>query len=596
MKKLISIILSAVMIAGVFTSLPAVAAEKKKTVRVSLKKVSVTLKISSKNSKTIYGTTAVKLSKVKGVTLKKVTYKTSNRKVATVTKGGTVKAVKKGSAAISVSVRFQYKKKSFSKVLKFKVTVKDTRKTAPVTEPTTVPVPTHSTTIPAPIPTAVPTEATEPPTETATDAPVVPSTEPPTATQPVTGTDVAAEKIPLNTVPELKSNSSEVNGKAFRDKLSAFSNKLYEMTSESEQGNYTMSPISIYMALSMLHAIGDDNVKSDIESFIGMNSDNLAETGKLFRSLTKNYKSYGFYAPEDNQEANECSVSLSNSVWVDSNEKANEDTLKKLADELYCGAFSTPFADNNAGANKSIREYIKEQTNGLIDKDFGLEPGTLFALINTLYFKDFWSFDYNELGTEKRAFTLPEKKYDTEFLIGAYLPGKIQETDTSRYFYTTTAHGYKLKLILPKDGCTLKDAMKKENLNAVNTDAEFGDTDADGTEHFTRCIFPSFKVNSDTPLLDIIEKSNALPSIFTPHTSTLLDKLLVVSDIKHSAVIDVTKKGIEGAAVTIISEKAGAAPVEKPPVYHNFILDKSFGFIITDKNDVVLFEGQVTNP
>jgi serine protease inhibitor len=58
-------------------------------------------------------------------------------------------------------------------------------------------------------------------------------------------------------------------------------------------------------------------------------------------------------------------------------------------------------------------------------------------------------------------------------------------------------------------------------------------------------------------------------------------------------VLDVNKKGIEGAAVTIAIACASSIHVNKK-VYHDFTLDKNFGYILTDSNDVVLFEGQVT--
>ena len=57
--------------------------------------------------------------------------------------------------------------------------------------------------------------------------------------------------------------------------------------------------------------------------------------------------------------------------------------------------------------------------------------------------------------------------------------------------------------------------------------------------------------------------------------------------------LDVNKKGIEGAAVTIIMIEKASALMEKK-VYHDFTLNKNFGYILTDPNDVVLFTGQIT--
>lgn len=70
----------------------------------------------------------------------------------------------------------------------------------------------------------------------------------------------------------------------------------------------------------------------------------------------------------------------------------------------------------------------------------------------------------------------------------------------------------------------------------------------------------------------------------------------MISKIKHKTVIDVNTKGVEGAAVTIIVGNDETAPDMSSYVYHTLTMDRNFGFIITDPNDVVMFEGQVKDP
>ncbi len=544
MKKLLCIALSAIITVSAFAAVPAgsfAASSAKKA--VSLKKKSATLKIKTENGKKTYGSTTIKLKKAKGVSVKKVTYKSSSKKVATVSKKGKVTAKKEGKAKITVKVKYKYKKKAKTKSLTFKVTVKDVIK--------------HYVGPYPPIPDEEPTEPFSDPAAT-----------------------------PLNTLPEVESKTGCFTDAAFLKKLSDFSNKLYVMTAENVDGNYSMSPISVYMALSMLYSVGDEGVKDDIESLVGMNSEEFAKTGELFVSLLNKYSYMGKTVR---------TLNLTNSVWLDDGEKVNSEALASLAKDFYCSAFQTPFKNNNAAANNALRKFIKHQTNGLIDQNFELDPTTLFALVNTLYFKDVWDLDREELSTEKKNFKTPEGDKKCEFLIGKYIPGQVAENDVASYFYTTTSGKYKVKFILPKDGHTLDEAMTAENLNAVNNQTDFKDTEG-LTEHKTRCIFPSFKIESETPLKDILAKNGALPHAFTSYFSPLSDKELCVSEIKHKVVLDVSKTGVEGAAVTIIASKANSIAPTKQIVYHDFLIDKGFGFIVTDPSDVVLFEGKVTNP
>ena len=378
---------------------------------------------------------------------------------------------------------------------------------------------------------------------------------------------------------------------SFRGKLSAFSNKLYTISAENQKGNYVMSPASIYMAMAMLYYVGDDDVKKEIEELAEMNSDDFSQTGELYDSLTKEYTTQDWETGEKKVTGK---VSISNSIWLNDSEKFNLDMVKKLAETLYCESKTAPFSTDNQAANNQLREFIKEKTNGLIDRDFELSADTLASLVNTLYFKDNWE---DSLNTKKMDFTGSDgKTAKREFLIGEYIKGQVQENDVCEYFYARTDHGYKMKLILPKDGYTLKDAMTADNLNEINTQTEFGDVDANGREHRTRCLFPKFKIDADTPLKEILSKNKYLSKTFEAFDSELTDKPLLVSDIKHTAVLDVNKDGIEGAAVTIMIMEAASIASPEQIVYHDFVLNKGFGFILTDPEDVVLFEGQITDP
>jgi len=103
---------------------------------VKLKKKSAILTIKKTEKKTTYGKSKINVQNLDGVKIKKIKYTSKNKKIATVSSGGTVKAKKKGNTKITVSVRFKKGKKTRTKKLTYrvKVVMKDTRKKVEVTE------------------------------------------------------------------------------------------------------------------------------------------------------------------------------------------------------------------------------------------------------------------------------------------------------------------------------------------------------------------------------------------------------------------------------------------------------------------------------
>lgn len=394
-----------------------------------------------------------------------------------------------------------------------------------------------------------------------------------------------SKSIPLNEVSYENDFYEVFNDEEFLKKLSNLSNYIYELMSEGRRDNYAVSPLSIYMALAILHNIGDTNVKTDIENLLLMSDEDIEKSGKLFSSLIIDFSQGDTIITK---------LDLTNSIWFDSKLEPNKIALKELAENYYCHAYKTPFFDNNSQANDDIKNFIKEKTNGLIDTNFELPINTVFAIINTLYFKDIWNNINQNLLREKRPFYINENAVEKEFLLGNYERGEVAETESSYYFYISTQAGYKLKLIIPKDGYSLSGVMNKENLNKINAKSEFYNEN-DESDHYTRCIFPKFKISSDTNLKEIFEKNGILKSAFSSYKSNLLETNLQVSDIKHKVVFDVNEKGIEGAAVTIMMNKAMSIMPEKTKEYHDFVIDKNFGFMLTTDSDIILFEGQVVN-
>ncbi|MCM1195406.1 MAG: hypothetical protein NC099_01240 [Corallococcus sp.] len=384
--------------------------------------------------------------------------------------------------------------------------------------------------------------------------------------------------------------------KAFKNSVEAFASDFaaYSYADYDKQDNFAVSPISVYMALALASQCANGDTRAQLLDALGVTFEQLqTHFSTLYRSLAV--------------EQTTGLVKLSNSVWVNDGTGVKQDCIRSLSDDFYAYSYSADFKNNNAEANKAVRAFVKEQTNGLIDKDFELSDRTLFALINSLYLKTIWNDSGRDLPFADGMYDFTAKDgsvKNVQLLQGDYIRGRAVEFDTYSTFYTATYDGYKIKFILPKDGNTIEQVFTSQNINAVNSVSDYSYLDeAENTGYYTRVLFPEYKCAYDGDIKDVLCDKFGIdlffkdPGKYSPACdfSALSDEECYCAKIRHVTDLNVNRKGIEGAAVTVIGIDAATAMPPAKIVRQDFVVNKAFGFIITDSQDVMLFSGLVNN-
>ncbi len=388
---------------------------------------------------------------------------------------------------------------------------------------------------------------------------------------------------------------SEINAREFsefRSSTELFSVAVSEeaFSRAEKTGNFVLSPVSIYTALATASACAAGNTKQELLSVLHTTSADLEANFSVY------YRMFGAMR----EDAQTGYAQLANSIWVDDAYATHvrDQSLKKLAENYYCDAFSADFLLNNAGANQAIRDFVKDKTKGLIDQNFDLGDQTVFALVNTLYLKDVWLPDGGELALDPAATHFRNadgKTVMAPFMQTPYHAGVAAQGDGFTYFRAATQHGYTLKVLLPDDGKTVEEIFTAENLARVNGTKDYGGYDVETETRFqTRLILPVFEADSDLDLIKTL-KALGVHELFDParcDNSTLLEGLQAYcNEVRHIAKLKVDRKGVEGAAVTVMGEAGAAPPVDV--VYADFVVDRPFGFLLTDAYGNVLFSGVV---
>lgn len=386
---------------------------------------------------------------------------------------------------------------------------------------------------------------------------------------------------------------------AFKDKVGEFSAK-FAAAANPNKGNFAVSPVSVYMALALAAECAVGNTRTELLNALGVDYDALLEyIPLLYSSLNVDYKETTYdYVQNQRTEKLTGKIQLTNSVWINDGVEVKSNCLDELANQFYCYSHSADFANDNAAANQAIRDFVKEKTNGLIDQNFELSPETVFALMNTLYIKDIWdSYDDDlSMTIEQYDFVGQNSTKRTKLLQGYYTYGKTYRTEDYSAFYTRTYNDMSLYFFMPSDGKTIDQVFTAQNIDAVRThDYHENSVDYENRIRYaTRCFFPEYNASFDEDVKPVLHDTFGINSFFdgSCNMTNLTDEQVYCGKVQHVTKLKVNKKGIEGAAVTLEMMCGTAAPDETwRTVYETFTVDKSFGFIITDRYDTTLFSG-----
>jgi serpin B len=403
-------------------------------------------------------------------------------------------------------------------------------------------------------------------------APAVPPAVPPT--MPITPTRPAFS--PLSD----EAMSDAVSG------LHAFSTAFHAATT-SPGANAISSPLSVALALAMVHAGARGETAAEIARALHLSADDDTVTRTAAALLA------GFAAPSEHYE-----LAVVDRLFGDQRvpfEPAYLDTMQR---DLRAPLETMDFASAPEPSRARINAWVAEQTH---DRIRDLLPGgaitaaTKLVLANAVYFKAAWEEPFFEHSTVSGEFFAPDRRVDTLMM---------HRTGHMRW---ATEAGVQL-LELPYDGgefaMVLALPEARDGLAALTKGLD-GATwtrwiAALRSERVTLAL-PKFKIEMPDPLrLGAICRGMGIERMFD-HTRADFTAMapaaeqLEISEGFHKAFIEVNEKGTEAAAATALSMRAGSAmPTEAPK---SFVCDHPFAFAIRDtQTGAILFLGQVADP
>ena len=166
----------------------------------------------------------------------------------------------------------------------------------------------------------------------------------------------------------------------------------------NNDGNIFISPTSLFMALSMVYNGADGITKEEIAKVLGIEEMEHSELNQANASLMNLL----------HKQSGTIQLHVANSIWLNENYHFQTDFAENNQD--YYNAEIQEIDIFDAKSPKMINNWVKDHTNGKIDElvDSPLDPDLVTILINAIYFKGDWKYEFDENKTEDRPFYLAD--------------------------------------------------------------------------------------------------------------------------------------------------------------------------------------------
>lgn len=337
-----------------------------------------------------------------------------------------------------------------------------------------------------------------------------------------------------------------------------------------ESQNQMYSPISLYMALSMLAEGCTDGTLDEILKVLNVKDLKVlrTENQKLFQKL--------YFENEVGK------LMFANSIWLNKDHEYVESTLKLLAKYYYAYSYSLDFTDQANG--KQIGSWIKKHTGGKLgDENFPLNPNTLVILINTIYFYDEWKTQFSTTSTVNKPF-YGDKVENVPFMI-EMINTLYLKKDNHAIAALSFKNNSNMIFVLPDKNTSINDIL--ENPDIYNDIFDLKDAESKEV-HFE---IPKFSYKSKYDLIPTLNEMGIKKAFGNADLQNLLKESGYVSQVIQESSIVVDEKGCEATAYTQIS-----VDTSLPAKEVEFKLNRPFLYAITSPEGLLLFIGVVNNP
>jgi serine protease inhibitor len=355
-----------------------------------------------------------------------------------------------------------------------------------------------------------------------------------------------------------------------------------EVMSETETGeNVMISPLSVALALGMTLNGAATTTREAMEQALRLQGFTQEEINQGYKSIIDQLLDLD---PKVIME-------IANSIWYRDDFSVLEDFIHTNQEYFYAEIRSLDFSA--PGAKDIINGWVSEKTHEKIREIIDEIPAqTVMYLINAIYFKGMWTFEFDPEDTGLKPF------YPAE---GPSFNALAMRQETELNYYHNDLfqlvelpygdRNFSMLVFLPSAGKSCSDILAGMDNDSWNSwTGQLAETDV--LVQLPKFKFETFK------LLNEYLSSMGMEIAFTDaadFTGINPAGNLYISRVLHKTYIDVNEEGTEAAAVTAV--EVGFTSVGPNPGPVRFIADRPFLFAIRENSTgSILFMGRLSYP
>ena len=347
--------------------------------------------------------------------------------------------------------------------------------------------------------------------------------------------------------------------------------------------NIMVSPLSVALALGMTY-----------NGASGTTKDAMKETLKLGglsdQEINESYKSIMDQLVRLDPKV---ILNIANSIWYKLNFPVQNEFINLNSQYYYAEVNELDFSLPEA--KDIINGWVDEKTEGLIPEIIdNISPDVVMYLINAIYFKGVWKYEFDPEKTSERDFYLEDGRNMKVDMME--MEEEVLYTSNDIFQAVSLPYGdgqFNMFIMLPAAQKTTADIVVE--LNNDNWDSWISSLQTEQVVvKLPKFKFDFFRLLNDD-LTDMgmgiaFDPDNADFSGINP------ERDLYISRVLHKTFIDVNEEGTEAAAVTAV-EISETSYNPNEPVIRYFVADHPFLFAIRENSSgTILFMGRVGQP